>query len=71
MATRLLDTTAAAVYLGGEDRPLKPNTLERWRVYGKGPAWRKVGSRVRYAVEDLDAWLASQTRTSTSQSQPA
>lgn len=34
-------------------------SLRRWRVLGKGPAFIKVGSLVRYRPEDLDAWLGS------------
>lgn len=62
-AHKLLDTIAAAEYLGG----LKPNTLEGWRVSGKGVRFIKIGRLCRYRVEDLDAYLDAQTRTSTSQ----
>jgi len=34
-------------------------SLRRWRLLGRGPAFLKVGSLVRYQPEDLDAWLAS------------
>ena len=34
-------------------------SLRRWRLLGRGPAFLKVGSLVRYPPEDLDAWLAS------------
>lgn len=61
--TKLLDTTAAAEYLGG----LQKNTLEGWRVSGRGVQFVKIGRLVRYRVEDLDAYLEAQTRTSTSQ----
>ena len=63
MQTKLLNTVQAAEYLGG----LKPNTLEGHRVTGNGCQFVKVGRLVRYRVEDLDAYLAAQTRTSTSQ----
>lgn len=33
-------------------------TVRYWRHVGKGPASFKVGRRVLYAVEDVDAWLA-------------
>ena len=59
----LVSTTEAAEYLGGH----KPNTLEGWRVQGSGPRYIKVGRLVRYRVTDLDAYLESQTRNSTSQ----
>lgn len=60
---QLTDTHQAAEILGG----LKPNTLEGWRVQGKGPRYVKIGRLVRYRIEDLNAWLEAQTRTSTSQ----
>jgi excisionase family DNA binding protein len=31
--------------------------LENLRVNGGGPAYCKVGRSVRYAVDDLDAWV--------------
>jgi excisionase family DNA binding protein len=48
----LLTTVEAAAELG-----LRPNTLERWRHYGGGPRFVKVGSRVRYRRRDLERWL--------------
>ncbi len=60
---KLYDTIQAAEYLGG----LQPNTLEGWRVSGKGCRFIKIGRLVRYRVEDLDAYLEAHTRTSTSQ----
>lgn len=41
--------------------------LAKLRVRGDGPAFLKLGHRsVTYDVRDLDAWLASKRRTSTS-----
>ncbi|MCO1581646.1 helix-turn-helix domain-containing protein [Crossiella sp. SN42] len=34
-------------------------TLRCWRSKQKGPAWRKIGKHVRYAPEDIRAWLAA------------
>ena len=48
-------------YLG-----LSPRTLEKHRIYGTGPAYRKIGARVVYSVADLNAWADRGTRTSTS-----
>lgn len=59
--TRFLRTPDAAAYLS-----LSPRTLEKHRTYGTGPAYRKLGGRVVYSVEDLDAWAAIGTRRSTS-----
>lgn len=33
-----------------------PRSLERWRVAGKGPAWLRLNSRVRYRLEDVLAF---------------
>lgn len=46
-----LTTPEAARYL-----TLKPNTLEKMRVYGGGPQYRKHGRHVRYHLDDLIAW---------------
>jgi len=57
----LLDETKVARVLG-----LSVKTLRRWRWAGKGPAFRKLGRAVRYASNDLEAFIASALRTSTS-----
>jgi hypothetical protein len=41
-------------------------TLARWRIEGRGPAYRKFGRRVVYARSDLIAWTDEQTSVSTS-----
>lgn len=56
-----LDTATAAAYLGG----LKPSTLERWRCCGGGPAFHKIGGRVFYRQEDLDAFIEAGRRRTT------
>ena len=33
-------------------------TVRYWRYVGKGPKSFKVGRRVLYAVEDVEAWIA-------------
>ncbi|MED5500652.1 MAG: helix-turn-helix domain-containing protein [Pseudomonadota bacterium] len=48
---RYLTNDEAADYLR-----LSPRTLEKQRVVGGGPRFRKFGRRVMYAVADLDAW---------------
>jgi len=35
---------------------LSPRTLEKQRVIGGGPRFRKFGRRVMYSVADLEAW---------------
>lgn len=61
--TRFFDTKSAARKLEN----LSPRTLEKWRVLGQGPAFRKFGRKVVYAETDLEAWAEAQKRTSTSQ----
>lgn len=58
---RFLRTPEAARFLG-----LSGRTLEKHRTYGTGPAYRKLGGRVVYAVDDLQAWADRGAVTSTS-----
>lgn len=58
---RFLRTPEAARLLG-----LSGRTLEKHRVYGTGPRYRKIGGRVVYAVDDLKIWADQGLRTSTS-----
>jgi hypothetical protein len=44
---------------------LGPRTLERWRWLGEGPRFLKVGGRVVYRLEDIEAYEAEQIRDST------
>lgn len=39
---------------------LSPRTLERWRWLGQGPRFLKVGGRVLYRLEDIEAYEAEQ-----------
>lgn len=41
---------------------LAPETLVIWRCHGKGPPYLKVGRKVWYPLDRLDAWLESQVR---------
>lgn len=45
--------------------------LAKARMTGVGPRYRKVGRAVRYSASDLEAFLRSCGRTSTSEGQPA
>ena len=58
---RYLTNDEAAEYLR-----LSPRTLEKQRVIGGGPKFRKFGRRVMYAVADLDAWAADRRFETTS-----
>lgn len=41
---------------------LSPRTLERWRFQGTGPQYLKVGGRVVYRLEDIEAYEAEQLK---------
>jgi excisionase family DNA binding protein len=58
----LYDTDEAAQLLKS-----KPRTLERWRTYGNGPKFVKLGRRVRYRRAALDAFLLQQERSHTAE----
>ena len=57
----LLSTTQAAEFLG-----ISKRTLGGMRLSGRGPAYVKVGSLVRYPATELEEWLLSSLRKSTS-----
>ena len=57
---RFLRTKEAAEFLS-----LSARTLEKHRTYGTGPAYRKLGGRVVYAIDDLKAWAERGAVTST------
>jgi predicted DNA-binding transcriptional regulator AlpA len=58
----LLDTREAAAYLG-----YKPRMLEARRIRGGGPPFVRISSRgVRYRMEDLQTWIQSRIKLSTS-----
>ena len=46
---------------------LAKQTLARWRCEGVGPAFVKMGGRVRYRRLDLETWTAGRRVISTSQ----
>ena len=53
-----LNTHEAAAYLG-----LKPNTLEVWRCKHRGPRYAKLGSRILYDQDELDAFFNARSIT--------
>jgi predicted DNA-binding transcriptional regulator AlpA len=60
---RVLRAPEAANYTG-----LSESTLAKRRLYGQPPAFLNLGGRaIGYAIDDLDAWLESCRRQSTSQ----
>ena len=58
---RFLRTPEAARFLG-----LSGRTLEKHRTYGTGPRYSKLGGRVVYRLDDLQAWVARGAKASTS-----
>ena len=46
---------------------LSSSTLAKMRLSGDGPPYAKLGRRVVYRPEDIDAWIASNRFSSTSE----
>jgi predicted DNA-binding transcriptional regulator AlpA len=59
---RMLCTSEAAARCG-----CSVSTLEKHRLYGGGPTFIRLGRRVVYDPDDLDAWLRSHRRISKSE----
>lgn len=59
--SRYLTNDEAADFL-----KLSPRTLEKQRVVGGGPRFRKFGRRVVYAMDDLVSWAEARGCDSTS-----
>jgi predicted DNA-binding transcriptional regulator AlpA len=51
---RVVGTPDAANYCGSS-----ASTFEKLRLTGGGPVYSKLGRRVVYQIEDLDAWLTA------------
>ncbi len=56
-----LSTAQAAFFVG-----LSRRTLEKMRVQGLGPVYRKHGRYVRYHIADVEAWSKGNLKQSTS-----
>ena len=63
-------TTQSARYLTNNEAAeflrLSPRTLEKQRVIGGGPRFRKFGRRVMYAIIDLETWADARSFEMTS-----
>ncbi len=44
---------------------MSPRTLERWRYTGEGPRFIKLGGRVIYRLDDIEAFEGQQIRQMT------
>lgn len=60
-----LNTPQAAFYVG-----LSARTLEKMRLEGRGPRYRKHGRYVRYHIEDLDVWSKGRSEDQVSPGPP-
>jgi predicted DNA-binding transcriptional regulator AlpA len=58
----MLNAQEAASYCGSS-----ASTFAKLRLNGDGPIYVKLGRRVVYDPDDLDTWLASHRRSSTSE----
>ena len=58
----VLRTDSAAEYCGSTK-----SSFEKYRLTGEGPAYIKIGRVVVYKIEDLNTWLSSKRRMSTSE----
>ncbi|WP_394890392.1 helix-turn-helix transcriptional regulator [Mesorhizobium sp. AaZ16] len=57
-----LNTAQAAFYIG-----LSQRTLEKMRLTGGGPKYRKHGRYVRYHIDELDDWSKGRLQDSKSE----
>ena len=58
----ILDTYAAADLL-----QVTRQTLAKWRLYGQGPRYIRLGRKIGYHRLDLDAWIDRRRAQSTSE----
>ena len=40
---------------------VRPATLRKWRMLGRGPEFRRIGRSVRYQLKSIEAWIASRS----------
>ena len=66
MMNKFFSSDDAGEYCGGRSK----KTMERWRWEGKGPKFHKFGRSVLYSKADLDAFIDSCRRHSTSDPGP-
>lgn len=45
---------------------ISQSNLAKYRLYGGGPVFIKIGKHIRYDRADVEAWIASQKRRTTS-----
>lgn len=64
MIATAMDVEECAAYLG-----VSPKALAGWRHDKRGPAYFKIGNKVRYRKADVDIWIRKKL-TSTHDSEP-
>ena len=60
MSTRHMNQVEVAKRWG-----FSPRTLENWRCRGEGPRFLKIGGKVVYRLEDVEAFEQNQLRAKT------
>ena len=50
-----MDVHELAAYLG-----IPISTVYDWRVHGKGPTAYRFGKHLKFAISDVQAWIAQQ-----------
>lgn len=63
------ETMLTAVELA-ERWALHPGTLAHWRSYKRGPTYKKIGTRILYALKDVEAYESENAVTSKGENQP-
>ena len=63
---RLFDPEEASAYL-----QIAKQTLARWRCYGLGPCFVRIGGKIFYDLADLDAFIAANKFHSTAEADQA
>jgi hypothetical protein len=58
MKSKFLTTAAAAKYCA-----CSASTFAKFRRFGRGPVFLKLGRRILYRVQDLDTWVESSRHT--------
>jgi predicted site-specific integrase-resolvase len=53
------------------DLRVSAGTLHNWRVSGKGPTFVRIGGKVYYRDQDLQAFIEKGVRNSTSETEAA
>ena len=61
-----LNVRQAADFIG-----ISKSSLDKQRLSGKGPRYLRVGSRILYRRDDIDAWLSRFEQSSTAENQRA